>query len=150
MMTLYLRGISMGMLFSPLTTVATLDVPREKMGQASGLINVLRQIGGSFGVALLTTILTSRIIFHSQHYGEALEMNSPVLRTTVSHLGSYAVQHIGSFGQMAEQQGRMLLLSNLHQQAFAQGIADDFLLAGIITLVSAIPVLFLWFKKKQP
>ncbi|MEI7661128.1 MAG: DHA2 family efflux MFS transporter permease subunit, partial [Bacteroidota bacterium] len=43
MVTLYLRGLSMGLMFSPLTALATIGIPKEKMGQASGLINVLRQ-----------------------------------------------------------------------------------------------------------
>ena len=58
MLSLYLRGFGMGLMFTPLSAVALLDIPREKMAQASGLINVIRQIGGSLGVAIFATILT--------------------------------------------------------------------------------------------
>jgi DHA2 family multidrug resistance protein len=44
-------------------------------------------------------------------------------------------------------QGQALLLSNLNKQAYIQGINDDFLLAGIITLIGGIPIIFLHTKK---
>ena len=72
MLSLYLRGIAMGLLFSPLTTAAISEIANRQMAQASGLINVIRQIGGSFGVAIFGTILTRRTIFHASIYGEQL------------------------------------------------------------------------------
>jgi DHA2 family multidrug resistance protein len=149
MLTLYIRGVAMGLMFAPLTAVATFDVPRDKMGQASGLINVLRQIGGSFGVAILTTILSSRVILHAQHFGESIQGNSPAFRGALKRMGEFVATQAGSIGQVAEQQSRYLLFSNLNRQAFIQAISDDFLLAAIITLISAIPVFFLRLQKKQ-
>ena len=149
MLTLYLRGIAMGLMFSPLTAVATFDVPREKMGQASGLINVLRQIGGSFGVAILTTVLTSRIIFHTQSYGEGIDVNSPAFKSMARNLGNFVAHNAGTVGTVAEQQARYLFMSNISKQAFVQAISDDFLIAAIITAISAIPVIFLRLKKKS-
>jgi MFS transporter, DHA2 family, multidrug resistance protein len=149
MVTLYLRGLSMGLMFSPLTAIATIGIPREKMGQASGLINVLRQIGGSFGVALLSTILTSRVVYHSQVYGEALDQNSPVFRGVMSNIGNYLVHNAGSAASAAAQQGRFLIMSNISRQAFVQAVCDDFLIAAIITLISAIPVFFLKINKNN-
>jgi DHA2 family multidrug resistance protein len=149
MLSLYLRGFAMGLMFSPLTAIATIGIPKEKMGQASGLINVLRQIGGSFGVALLSTILTSRVIYHSQLYGEALQQNSPVFKEVMSNLGNFLVHNAGSTASAASQQGSYLLMSHLGRQAFVQAISDDFLIAAAITLVSAIPVFFLKIKKNN-
>jgi len=147
MVTLYIRGLAMGLMFSPLTAIATIGIPREKMGQASGLINVLRQIGGSFGVALLSTLLTSRVIYHSQMYGEGLDPNSPAFKGVMSNMAHFLVHNAGSTAATAVQQGRYLLLSNLNRQAFVQAISDDFLIAAIITLISAIPIFFLRVKK---
>jgi len=51
----------MGLMFQPLTRYRTLSVPKEKMGQASGLIKLCYgRSGGSFGVAVLSTLLTTR------------------------------------------------------------------------------------------
>ena len=139
----------MGLMFSPLTAIATLSVPREKMGQASGLINVLRQIGGSFGVAVLSTLLTTRVIYHSQLYGEALDQNSPVFKGVIANLGNFLVHNAGSAASTAAQQGKILIMSYINRQAFVQAISDDFLLAAIITLISAIPVFFLKIQKRN-
>ena len=149
MATLYLRGLAMGLMFSPLTALATIGIPKEKMGQASGLINVLRQIGGSFGVALLSTLLTTRVIFHSQVYGESLDQNSPAFKGVVANLGNFLVHTAGSTVSGAVQQGKMLILSHLNRQAFVQAISDDFLIAAVFTLISAIPVFFLRVKKNN-
>jgi MFS transporter, DHA2 family, multidrug resistance protein len=149
MLSLYIRGFAMGMMFSPLTAVATLGVPKEKMGQASGLINVLRQIGGSFGVALLSTLLISRGTFHTQSFGESLDQNSPAFKGVMSDIGNFLVHNAGSTVTTAAQQGKFLIFSHINRQAFVQAISDDFLIAAIITLISAIPVFFLRLKKDK-
>jgi len=149
MMTLYIRGLAMGMLFGPLTTISLLSIPRHKMAQASGISNVIRQVGGSFGVALLTTIFSTRIAFHSQLYGEALQTFSPVYQSVVSHLGSYVTTVTGNVGPAAMSQAKYILQSNLTKQAFIQSIDDDFMIAAVFTLISAIPIFFLKGKKKK-
>lgn len=54
---LVVRGIGMAILFVPLTTLALQDLKGPEIGQGSGLNNMMRQLGGSFGVALLTTLI---------------------------------------------------------------------------------------------
>lgn len=149
MLTLYMRGLAMGMMFSPLSAIALLDIPRHKMAQASGISNVIRQVGGSFGVALLTTIFTSRMAFHSAVYGEALQSYSPVYHNVIGHISSYVTSATGNVGATAVKQSQYLLQANLSKQAFIQSIDDDFLLASIITLISALPVFFLKGSKKK-
>jgi len=149
MLTLYLRGLSMGLMFGPLTAISLLSIPRHKMAQASGISNVIRQVGGSFGVALLTSIFTSRMAFHSQLYGEALQSYSPAYHSVVNHLESYVTSVTGNVGPNALKQAQYILQSNITKQAFIQSIDDDFRLAAIITLLSAIPVFFLKGSKRK-
>ncbi|HEY6019795.1 MAG TPA: DHA2 family efflux MFS transporter permease subunit, partial [Candidatus Paceibacterota bacterium] len=149
MISLYLRGLGMGMMFAPLSSIAISEIPRDKMAQASGLINVVRQLGGSFGVAMLTTILTVRVKFHAQAFGAGLDANSQTFSQVTAHLSQFAQQAAGSTTAEAHQQGLALLMSHLNIQAFIQGINDDFLIAAIITLVGIIPVLWLRAKKKH-
>ena len=73
MLSLYLRGLAMGLMFTALTTVSLSEIPREKMAQASAITNSIRQLGGSLGVALLATLLTSRVNFHAQIFGGAIK-----------------------------------------------------------------------------
>ena len=149
MVTLYIRGLAMGMMFGPLTTISLLAIPRHKMAQASGISNVIRQIGGSFGVALITSIFSSRISFHNQLYGESLQVNSPVYQSVVHRIGNYVTTVTGNIGSTAAKQAQYVFQSNLSKQSFIQAIDDDFLLAAVITLICVIPVFFLKGSKKK-
>lgn len=71
---LALRGVGMGLLFTPLMTAALGDVTPREMGVASGLLNVIRQIGGSFGVALFGSLLERRALFHRAVLAEAVPL----------------------------------------------------------------------------
>ncbi|WP_121808058.1 DHA2 family efflux MFS transporter permease subunit [Mucilaginibacter kameinonensis] len=57
---LLIRGVGMALLFVPLTTLAMADLKGPELGQGSGLNNMMRQLGGSFGIATLTTIIHIR------------------------------------------------------------------------------------------
>ena len=149
MLSLYFRGLGMGILFAPLSAIALLEIPNEKMAQASGLFNVTRQLGGSFGVAILSSLLTTRAIFHGQSYGESLRGNSPEFHQTVAKLSAHIQHAAGSAVGQSLQQGKMLLVQHVKNQAYIQGISDDFLIAGLITMLGIIPVFALHTKKKK-
>jgi DHA2 family multidrug resistance protein len=65
-------GIGMGFLFIPLTTTTMSTIRKEEMGNATGIFNLLRNLGGSFGVAFVTTLLARRAQFHQVHLAEHL------------------------------------------------------------------------------
>jgi len=54
---LIVRGVGMSILFVPLTTLAIQDLKGPEIGQGTGLNNMMRQLGGSFGIAILTTLI---------------------------------------------------------------------------------------------
>ena len=148
MLPLYIRGIAMGLIFSPLTTIAIAEISNQKMAQASGLINVIRQIGGSFGVAIFGTILTRRIIYHAAIYGQQLNPNSPVYEQTVMHLQHFASHVSGGTIHEAMVKAGILLGSFIRNQAFIQSVDDVFLLAAIILIAAIFPVFFLHRRRK--
>jgi DHA2 family multidrug resistance protein len=147
MLSLYLRGLAMGLMFTALTTVSLSEIPREKMAQASAITNSIRQLGGSLGVALLATFLTSRVNFHAQAFGGAVRQGSEIYQQTTTKIRYYLQNEAGSSPSNAARQSQALLLSNLNKQSYIQGIDDDFLLAGFITLLGGIPIIFLHTKK---
>ncbi len=149
MLSLYLRGFGMGLMFTPLSAVALLDIPREKMAQASGLINVIRQIGGSLGVAIFATILTSRVSYHSERFSQAIDPHSPVYQEVTHHLTGYIMHEAGSSATDAARQSQYVLLKNVNNQAFIQGVDDDFLISAIITFIGGIPVVLLRTKRRK-
>jgi DHA2 family multidrug resistance protein len=149
MLSLYLRGLAMGLMFTALTTVSLLEIPRERMAQASAITNSIRQLGGSLGVALLATLLTARVSYYGQLYGEAIKPGSEVYQQTMNRIKYHLQNDAGSSPENSMRQSQGLLLSNLNKQAYIQGINDDFLLAGIITLCGGIPIIFLHTKKSK-
>ena len=57
---LIVRGVGMAILFVPLTTLALQELKGPEIGQGAGLNNMMRQLGGSFGIAILTTLIHTR------------------------------------------------------------------------------------------
>ena len=149
MLSLYLRGLAMGLMFTALTAVSLLEIPREKMAQASAITNSIRQLGGSLGVALLATLLTTRVNYHSQDFGSAVKPGSEIYQQAMNKIKYHLQNEAGSSPSNSSRQSQALLLSNLNKQAYIQGIDDDFLLAGIITLMGGIPIIFLHTKKSK-
>ena len=143
MMSLYIRGVGMGLMFTALSTIALVNIPREKMAQASSIMNSIRQLGGSLGVAILATILTSRMNYHTQEYGMQIDPGSQAYKQTVSNIAIQLEHNVGESPADARTLSRSAVISNMSTQAYIQGINDDFLLAGIMTLLGGIPILFM-------
>lgn len=149
MVSLYLRGVGMGFIFTPLSAISLSEIPREKMAQASGLFNVLRQIGGSFGVAIMGTLLTMRTTFHTTVYGESVVKSSPVTQHILRGMGRFAQEAVGGTPSFAAERAQALLGYHLTLQAFVSAVDDDFFIASVITLLCVVPILFLRRKKKS-
>jgi DHA2 family multidrug resistance protein len=149
MFSLYLRGLGMGMIFTPLSALSLMTISREQMAQASSITNTVRQIGGSLGVAILSTLLTSRTSLHAQIYGQSVDATSQTFRNVTQNLAYYIQQHSGSSLATAMKQGQTLVTQHVNSQAFIQGVNDDFFLAGMFTLLGFIPILLAKSKKKK-
>lgn len=148
MLSLYLRGLGMGLVFAPLSSIAISEIPRFEMAQASSLMNTIRQLGGSLGIAILATLLSTRVSYHSQLYGQSIQANSEVYQTTTAHINHFIQSAAGSPPAIARQQGQYLLLSNVNNQAYIEGVNDDFWVAAVITALGIIPIFFFHTKKK--
>ena len=133
-----------------MSTLSLLTIPREKMAEASGITNTVRQLGGSLGVAMFTTMLTSRINYHLQMYGSAIQSGTQQFKNVTTNLTYFAQQHCGSSLSTAVQQSKYMILSFVNKQAYIQGIDDDFWIAAIITMLGAIPVIVMRTKKSKP
>lgn len=149
MLPVYLRGLGMGLLFTPLSTIALTDIRKEKMAQASGLFNVIRQVGGSFGVAVIGSVLTERTLFHTAINGQAIQQNSPVFQQVAYSLRNFATYVMGGPAATEMQRAQALIMSNAVQQAVVQATDDTFLFAFAIMILCAIPILFLRTKKRK-
>jgi|WetSurMetagenome_2_1015567.scaffolds.fasta_scaffold07587_3 MFS transporter, DHA2 family, multidrug resistance protein len=143
MLPLYLRGIAMGIMLPPLMTLAISEISNRKMAQASGLINVIRQLGGSFGVAVFGTILTRRTIYHMAMYGGQIDPYSDAYKQTAARLQSHALHAAGGTSAGALSVARAQIGAFVSNQAFISAIDDVFLIAGIVIVIGVIPMIFL-------
>lgn len=148
MTALYIRGFAMGLVFTPLSSLGLLTVPREKMAQASGISNTVRQVSGSLGVAFLSTVLATRINFHAQMFGGAIDASSQAFQNATRNMAYHIQQHAGGSFSTAMKQAQSVLMSNVSSQAFIEGVNDDFLLAALISVVGLVPIMMLRTKKK--
>jgi DHA2 family multidrug resistance protein len=138
----------MGIILSPLSTIALSEIPKQKIAQASGLFNVIRQIGGSFGVAIFGCLLTRRDILHTANFGAAVNQYSPTFQDIAYKMNGFV--HSVSGGTMAEtaMKAKTLIGAHVAQQAFVQAINDDYFIAAVVTLLALVPILFLRTHKK--
>jgi len=73
------RGIGMGMSMMPIQVAGMDSIPRALTGRATALTNTVRQVSGSLGIAILTTVLQHREIFHTARIGESINLTTPAV-----------------------------------------------------------------------
>jgi DHA2 family multidrug resistance protein len=83
----FLQGIGLAMTFVPLIALTMARVSQEKMGNATGIFNLLRNLGGSFGIAVATTVLARREQFHQSRLVEHVTALSQPLQDWVHRAG---------------------------------------------------------------
>jgi DHA2 family multidrug resistance protein len=149
MMPLLIRGVAMGLLFTPLTTLALSRIPKHKIAQASGLFNVIRQLGGSFGVAIMGALLTRRMLYHTAMFGQMVDQQSAAFQIAMQNLTRFSQRAIGGSIYYAGMRAKALIASHVVQQSFVQAICDDFLIAAAITIIGVFPILILRTRKRQ-
>ncbi len=84
----FVQGIALGLLFVPLTTLTMAPIPRERMGNATSLFNLMRNIGGSVGIAITATLLTTRQEVHRQILSEHVNLYNPAAQQAFNGLKS--------------------------------------------------------------
>jgi DHA2 family multidrug resistance protein len=82
----FIQGISLGLIFVPLTTITMDPIPKEAMGNATSLFNLMRNIGGSVGIALSTTMLARRAQANIAVLGPHLSVYDPKVRSFLDGL----------------------------------------------------------------
>jgi len=112
------QTVGMPFMFIPINSVAYTGLPPQKTSEASALINVARNLGGSIGVSLANTELVQRSQFHQARLVENLSASSPVLQSTLHNMTQYFAHSgapsnaqgraIGYIGQMVANQAALM------------------------------------------
>ncbi len=142
-----IQAAGMAFLFVPINTAAYAFLPREKNNAASGLMNLGRNIGGSVGISVVTTLLDRRTQVHSTNLSSHLSASNPALRAAIAGASAAARAH-GASGASATQQAYALIQGMVQGQATMLAYLDCFRLLGIAILLM-VPTVFL-IKKSRP
>jgi DHA2 family multidrug resistance protein len=142
-----IQAAGMAFLFVPINTAAYAFLPREKNNAASGLMNLARNIGGSVGISLVTTMLDRRSQVHMNDLSRNLSAANPAFRSMVQG-ATQALRAHGASAAYATHQAYALIQGTVERQAAMLAYLDDFRALGL-SILCMVPLVFL-IKKGKP
>ncbi|HTZ72536.1 MAG TPA: DHA2 family efflux MFS transporter permease subunit [Candidatus Aquilonibacter sp.] len=137
----FYMGLALGMLFVPLTTIAMGPIPNEHMGNATSLFNLVRNLGGSIGIAAVSTIQTRREQFDVNLLGAHVRHGSRLATSLMNMLRGYFLSQ-GSGPVMATNQARGALFAMVEHEASMMSYNTTFRILAYLFL-AMIPFVFL-------
>jgi MFS transporter, DHA2 family, multidrug resistance protein len=137
------RAIGQALAFAPLSMVATAGIEAENAGSASALFNMMRNLGGAVGIAMLQTFLTKREQYHSNVLTPSVSLFEQATRTRIDQLTQYFINHGITERADAAHRAFVAIGGIVQKQAFILAFSDTFYLMGAALLVGLMAVLFL-------
>ncbi len=141
------RALGQPLMIVPLTSITTGNIEPEQAGSASGLFNMMRNLGGSIGIAILATLITRREQFHSNRIGESVSLFDPETQQRINQLTQAFISK-GADPTTAHNQAIATIDNIVRREAFVMAFNDGFYFVGIALLVSGLILLFC--KKVKP
>ena len=139
-------GVGMGFLFIPLTTLTMGKIKKEDMGNATAIYNLLRNLGGSFGVAIVTTVLARRAQFHQNRLVDHLtpfDTNYQMAASRTSQILEYGGLHPGT----ADQGALEAIYSRLLREASMISFNDAFYTLSVL-MILVLPLVLIMKRSK--
>jgi DHA2 family multidrug resistance protein len=135
-----IRAVGQAMVFPPISMIATAGISFKDAGSASSLFNMLRNLGGAIGIAVLQTFVADREKFHSAMIMPRVSLLEPATRQRLEML-----QHYLAARGMADSQGEAIMLigRTVQRQADYLAYGDAFALLGFGMVVALAATLFL-------
>ncbi|MBN8988037.1 MAG: multidrug efflux MFS transporter [Rhizobiales bacterium] len=137
------RALGQALVMAPLSAVATAGIEIENAGSASGLFNMMRNLGGAIGIAMLQTFLTKREQYHSNVLTQSVSLLEQATRTRIEQLTQYFMNH-GVADQAAATSRALVAIGKIIQkQAYILAFSDTFYLLGLALIVALMAALLL-------
>jgi DHA2 family multidrug resistance protein len=140
-------GVALGMIFVPLTTVTLSTISKEEMGNATGIFNLLRNIGGSVGIATAATLLSRFSQFYQTDLAAHVNPYNPVTQLRLAEIEQAAIAK-GVDAVTAHKTALAVLYGTVQRQAGMLAYNHIFWIIGIAFLV-VIPFLIMLKKPKD-
>jgi DHA2 family multidrug resistance protein len=136
------RAIGQALVLTPITAITTAGIAAADAAAASGLTNMLRNLGGAVGTATLGTVLTKREQFHSNIIGQSITPAREEVRQRLDQMTGYFMSHGVSDHAAAAQQAVIALGRVVKRQALIMGFSDTFAVIGVLLALAAVALLF--------
>ena len=142
----FIQGISLALLFVPLTTITMGPIPKEQMGNATSMFNLMRNLGGSVGIASTTTLIARHQQMHLNDLTQRVSVYNPQAQQMLNNLKGM-FQSRGSGPVRATGQSYQALWGMIQQQAAILAYIDVFIILAAVFL-AILPLLLIM--KKPP
>jgi DHA2 family multidrug resistance protein len=144
---LIFRGMAMGLLFIPVTTLSLSTLKGKEIGDGAAFTGMMRQLGGSFGIALITTFMAQQTMVHRTALVSHLDVTSPMVQSRVMGM-EQGFEAKGFAPNIALQDAYKALDGSVTQQAMVLSYMDVFFYTGILFLV-CVPFILMVRSKKE-
>ncbi|MBV9566303.1 MAG: DHA2 family efflux MFS transporter permease subunit [Bradyrhizobium sp.] len=135
------RAVGQALTLAPLSAVGLGSVAPQDAPAASGISNMMRNLGGAIGTALLATIVTKREQFHSNIIGQSVDLGREEVRTRIAELTNYFLAHGVPDPAGARHQAIIALGNTVRRQALVMAFSDTFVVLGIVLALAAVAIL---------
>ena len=136
-----IRAIGQALTLAPLSAISLGSVAPQDAAAASGISNMMRNLGGAIGTALLATIVTKREQFHSNIIGQSVHLGREEVRARIEQMTNFFLAHGVSDPATAHQQAIISLGNIVKRQALVMGFSDAFAVVGVVLVLSGIAIL---------
>ena len=137
------RAIGQALVLTPLSVIATAGIEKINAGSASALFNMMRNLGGAFGIALLQTVLTKREQYHSNVLSGAVSLFEEATRQRIDRAARYFLAHGMADPAAAYHRAIVAIGESVRTQAFVMAFGDTFYLLGAGLLVALLASMLL-------
>ncbi len=146
---LEMRGFAMPLLFIPITLMSLSTLKGRQIGDGAAFTGMFRQLGGSFGIALITTFMAQQIMVHRSNLVSKIDVTNPAVMARVNGLQQRFITSGNSTPEIALQKAYAAMDGGVMKQAAVLSFMDVFLYVGILFLVCIPFVMFARSNKKK-
>ncbi len=137
------RAVAQAMVMAPLSAIAVAGIEREHAGSASALFNMVRNLGGAIGIAVLQTVMTAREHYHSVILTEHVSRLDPATRAGLAHVTGMFMRRGVSDPALAASKAMVAAGHAIQQQASIMAFSDSIVLQSALLGLALVAVLFL-------
>lgn len=134
-----IRGVGLMFCIIPITSLAMGTLPAHQVPDASGLFNLMRNLGGAFGLAGINTVITERMAQHGRVLYDWIDPTRPEVQNFLSGIGARVADATGADPATA---GLPVLVATIQKQATVMTFSDLFLAMGVVFTLALLTLPF--------